>query len=95
MVYSHVGVAVSMSDQYEFNLEPQQEKDIVEANDIIWSSTLKWCNEYDAMIVAANMLNSALRLYKTELSDDEYRMFCDTIISLVDEVQPVHTGVKH
>ena len=47
------------------------------------------------MIVAANMLNSALRLYKTELSDDEYRMFCDTIISLVDEVQPVHTGVKH
>ena len=50
---------------------------------------------YDSMIVAANMLNGALRIYKTELSDREYRAFCETMLTLVDEVHPVHSGVKH
>ena len=59
------------------------------------NSFVKWCGDYDSMIVAANMLNGALRIYKTELSDREYRAFCETMLTLVDEVHPVHSGVKH
>ena len=82
--------AESMSD-----LTAEEEQRVDEAHDIIWSSALKWCDDYDSMIVAANMLNGALRIYKTELSDREYRAFCETMLTLVDEVHPVHSGVKH
>ena len=80
----------SMSD-----LTAEEEQRVDEAHDIIWSSALKWCDDYDSMIVAANMLNGALRIYKTELSDREYRAFCETMLTLIDEVHPVHSGVKH
>tara|TARA_Y100001938_G_C8002434_1_gene385464 strand:+ start:759 stop:992 length:234 start_codon:yes stop_codon:yes gene_type:complete len=73
----------------------EDEEQIDEVHDVVWSSTLKWCSEYDSMMVAANMLNSALRLYKTELDAAEYKAFCDTMLTLVDEVHPVHSGVKH
>ena len=76
-------------------LTAEEEQVLDEAHDIIWSSALKWCSDYDSMIVAANMLNGALRIYKTELSDREYRAFCETMLTLVDEVHPVHSGVKH
>ena len=62
-----------MSDQFEFDLEAEDKQLIVEANEIVWSQTLDWIKKYDSMIIAANMLNSALRLYKTSLSDDEYK----------------------
>tara|TARA_A100001011_G_C14185795_1_gene788966 strand:- start:383 stop:622 length:240 start_codon:yes stop_codon:yes gene_type:complete len=77
------------------DLSAEEEQTVDEAHDIIWSSALKWCSDYDSMIVAANMLNGALRIYKTELSDREYRAFCETMLTLVDEVHPVHSGVKH
>ena len=57
-----------MSDQFEFDLEADDKQLIVEANEIVWSQTLDWIKKYDSMIIAANMLNSALRLYKTSLS---------------------------
>ena len=57
------------------DLTAEEEQRVDEAHDIIWSSALKWCDDYDSMIVAANMLNGALRIYKTELSDREYRAF--------------------
>ena len=82
--------AESMSD-----LTAEEEQRVDAAHDIIWSSALKWCDDYDSMIVAANMLNGALRIYKTELSDREYRAFCETMLTLIDEVHPVHSGVKH
>jgi len=84
-----------MSDQLEFNLDAEAEKKIREANEIVWSQTLDWIKEYDSMIIAANMLNSALRLYKTSLSDDEYKQFCDTMYELTDQVQEMHSGSKH
>jgi len=84
-----------MSDQLEFNLDAEAEKKIREANEIVWSQTLDWIKEYDSMIIAANMLNSALRLYKTSLSDDEYKAFCDTMYELTDQVQEMHSGSKH
>ena len=77
------------------DLTAEEEQRVDEAHDIIWSSALKWCDDYDSMIVAANMLNGALRIYKTELSDREYTAFCETMLTLVDEVHPVHSGVKH
>ena len=84
-----------MSDQLEFNLDEEAEKKIREANEIVWSQTLDWIKDYDSMIIAANMLNSALRLYKTSLSDDEYKAFCDTMYELTDQVQEMHSGSKH
>ena len=56
-----------MSDQLEFDLDEEAEKKIREANEIVWSQTLDWIKDYDSMIIAANMLNSALRLYKLSL----------------------------
>ena len=47
------------------DLSAEEEQIVDEAHDIIWSSALKWCSDYDSMIVAANMLNGALRIYKT------------------------------
>ena len=86
---------MNMNDQFEFDLEPDDKKLIVEANEIVWSQTLDWIKKYDSMIIAANMLNSALRLYKTTLSDDEYKAFCDTMYELTDQVQEMHSGSKH
>jgi hypothetical protein len=68
------------------DLTAEEEQRVDEAHDIIWSSALKWCDDYDSMIVAANMLNGALRIYKTELSNREYRAFCETMLTLIDEV---------
>ncbi len=73
------------------DLTAEVEQRVDEAHDIIWSSALKWCDDYDPMIVAASMLNGALRIYKTELSEREYRAFCETMLTLVDEVHPVHS----
>ena len=85
----------SMSEQLELDLGPHLEEDIIEANEVVWSQTLDWIRKYDSMIIAANMLNSALRLYKTALSDSEYKEFCDTMYDLSDQVQEMHSGVKH
>jgi hypothetical protein len=84
-----------MSDQLEFDLDEESEKKIREANEVVWSQTLDWMKKYDSMIIAANMLNSALRLYKTVLTADEYKQFCDTMYELSDQVQEMHSGSKH
>lgn len=84
-----------MSNQFEFDLEPETEKDVIEANEIVWSATLDWIKKYDSMIIAANMLNSALRIYKTEMSDEDYKSFCGTLYEMTDLVQPMHSGSKH
>lgn len=84
-----------MSNQFEFDLEPETEKDVIEANEIVWSATLDWTKKYDSMIIAANMLNSALRIYKTEMSDEDYKSFCATLYEMTDLVQPMHSGSKH
>jgi len=84
-----------MSNQFEFDLEPETEKDVIEANEIVWSATLDWIKKYDSMIIAANMLNSALRIYKTEMSDEDYKSFCATLYEMTDLVQPMHSGSKH
>lgn len=84
-----------MSEQLEFDLGPYLEEDIIEANEVVWSQTLDWIETYDSMIIAANMLNGALRLYKTALSDSEYKEFCNTMYDLSDQVQEMHSGVKH
>tara|TARA_B100000424_G_C22849804_1_gene453216 strand:+ start:115 stop:369 length:255 start_codon:yes stop_codon:yes gene_type:complete len=84
-----------MSDQYEFDLDVKTEAEVVEANEIVWSATLDWIKKYDSMVIAANMLNSALRIYKTEMSDEDYKMFCATLYDMTDLVQPMHSGKKH
>ena len=84
-----------MSDQLEFDLDAEVEKNIIEANEVVWSQTLDWIKKYDSMMIAANMLNSALRLYKTELSDTEYKAFCETMYDLSNQVTAMHSGVKH
>ena len=88
-------MAASMSEQFEFDLGPHQEEDIIEANEVVWSQTLDWMKKYDSMIIAANMLNASLRLYKTVLTADEYKQFCETMYELTDQVQEVHSGSKH
>ena len=84
-----------MSEQLELDLGPHLKEDIIEANEVVWSQTLDWIKKYDSMIIAANMLNSALRIYKTEMSDEDYKSFCATLYEMTDLVQPMHSGSKH
>jgi len=95
MVFLQEATVASMSDQLEFDLDLDDKELIVEANEIVWSQTLDWINKYNSMIIGASMLNAALRLYKTSLSDDEYKQFCDTMYELTDQVQEMHSGSKH
>ena len=63
-------------------------KDLDELFNKSFAMNVKLSSEYSVVAVASVLLGQAMRLYKTVLSDDDFKRMMDTINETSHEVKP-------
>ena len=66
-----------------------KDKDLQEIYNRIFGDAMAYMDKFPTQMVAATYIAIAMRLYKTTLSDDEYKMMIEAITE--SEVQPYGT----
>ena len=64
----------------------KKDKELDELYQEIFASAVEYMKDYEAQMVAGTLMAVAIRLYKTNLTDDGFRQMLDTIIDC--EVEP-------
>ena len=67
-----------------------KDKDLQEIYNCIFADAMKYTDQFNIQMVAATYIAIAMRLYKSTLNKDEYKMMVETIIET--EVEPYTNG---
>jgi hypothetical protein len=57
----------------------QEDKDLEEIFEKLFSTAMKFCEKYPSQMVAGTYLAIAMRMYKTVLAPEEFKMMMETI----------------
>ena len=69
-----------------------KDKDLQEIYNRVFGDAMKYTYQFNIQMVAATYIAIAMRLYKTTLSKDEYKMMVETIMDT--EVKPYDKNGK-
>ena len=69
-----------------------KDKDLQAIYNSIFADAMKYTDQFNIQMVAATYIAIAMRLYKTTLSKDEYKMMVETIMDT--EVKPYDKNGK-
>ena len=69
-----------------------KDKDLQEIYNQIFSDAMKYTDQFNIQMVAATYMAIAMRLYKTHLTDDEYKKMILTVMDT--EVKPYEPNKK-
>ena len=67
-----------------------KDKELQEIYNRIFEDAMKYTNQFNIQMVAATYIAIAMRLYKSTLNNDEYKMMVETILET--EVEPYTNG---
>jgi len=67
-----------------------KDKELQEIYNRIFEDAMKYTDQFNIQMVAATYIAIAMRLYKSTLSNDEYKMMVETIMET--EVEPYTNG---
>ena len=67
-----------------------KDKELQEIYNRIFEDAMKYTDQFNIQMVAATYIVIAMRLYKSTLSNDEYKMMVETIMET--EVEPYTNG---
>jgi len=65
-----------------------KEKELQEIYDKIFKESVDHMKTYEPQMVAGTLMAIAIRLYKTELSDDGFSEMLQTVLDSEDDVKP-------
>ena len=72
---------------------PHKNKDLERIYNDIFGDAIEYMRDYEVQAVAATYMAIAMRLYKTNLDDDEYRSMIKTVMET--EVKPYRRPKLH
>ena len=68
-------------------------KDLEKIYNDIFSDAVEYADDYEVQAVAATYMAIAMRLYRTHLDDDEYKLMIQTVVDT--EVKPYKEPKLH
>ena len=71
------------------------DKRLEECYDSLYERALALCMEHDTQIVASTMLEQALRLYKTVLTEEDFTAMVASVADTADQIQPYRASKLH
>ena len=69
-----------------------KDKDLQEIYNCVFGDAMKYTDQFNIQMVAATYMAIAVRLYKTHLTDDEYKKMIQTVMDT--EVKPYEPNKK-
>ena len=73
----------------------KKDKELDELYQQIFANAVEYMKDYEAQMVAGTLMAIAIRLYKTNLTDDGFRKMLDTIAECEAEPYDIPKKVLH
>ena len=73
----------------------KKDKELDELYQEIFASAVEYMKDYETQMVAGTLMAIAIRLYKTNLTDDGFKQMVDTIIDCEVEPYDIPKKVLH